>query len=45
MQADALALLLANQQTLADQLAEAHLAIARLQDSSVSDGSKQRNES
>jgi len=42
MQADALALLLANQQKLADQLAEAHLAIARLQDSSVSDGSKQR---
>ena len=45
MKADALALLLANQQRLADQLAEAHLAVARLQDSSVSDGSKQRNES
>jgi hypothetical protein len=42
MQADALALLLANQQKLADQLAEAHLAVARLQDTSASDGSKQR---
>ena len=42
MKADALALLLANQQRLADQLAEAHLAVARLQDSSVSDGSTQR---
>lgn len=37
MQADALKLLLANQQKLAYQLAEAHLAVARLQDSSVSD--------
>jgi hypothetical protein len=42
MQADALALLHANQQKLADQLAEAHLAIARLQDSSVSGEKNQR---
>ncbi len=42
MQADALALLRANQKKLADQLAEAHLAVARLQDTSVSGESKQR---
>ncbi len=42
MQADALALLHTNQQKLADQLAEAHLAIARLQDSSVSGEKNQR---
>lgn len=42
MQADALALLRANQKKLADQLAEAHLAVARLQDTSVSGDAKQR---
>ncbi|WP_202560319.1 lipopolysaccharide assembly protein LapB [Alcanivorax sp. DP30] len=42
MQADALALLRANQKKLADQLAEAHLAVARLQDTSVSSDTKQR---
>ncbi|MGB2248335.1 MAG: hypothetical protein ACPH3N_11725 [Alcanivorax sediminis] len=42
MQADALALLQANQKKLADQLAEAHLAVARLQDTSVSGDTKQR---
>ena len=45
MQADALALLRSNQQKLADQLAEAHLAIARLKDASVSGAQKQRKES
>ncbi|MCK0152333.1 tetratricopeptide repeat protein [Alcanivorax sp. S6407] len=42
MQADALALLRANQKKLADQLAEAHLAVARLQDTSVTSDTKQR---
>ncbi len=45
MQADALALLYANQPKLADPLAEAHLAIARLQDASVSGEKNQRKES
>ncbi len=42
MQDDALALLRANQKKLADQLAEAHLAVARLQDTSASGDTKQR---
>ena len=42
MQDDALALLRANQKKLADQLAEAHLAVARLQDTSATGDTKQR---
>ncbi|EKF75146.1 hypothetical protein A11A3_05619 [Alcanivorax hongdengensis A-11-3] len=43
MRADAMNVLTRTQHHLADQLAEAHLAIARLQDSSVSDRNNQRN--
>ncbi|WP_348678497.1 tetratricopeptide repeat protein [Alcanivorax profundi] len=45
MQNDALKLLQSNQKKLADQLAEAHLSIARIQDTSVSGDKNQRTSS